>query len=428
MNESGSIHTRRVTSLAYTRSKEEPVILLEGPRSVGKSTLIRALAARFKTQVLDFDNSTIREDAARDPGFYTRQDGRFSNAPPVLIDEYQRVPAILDAIKARMNISSRPGQFIITGSIRHNALPGSVQALTGRMHRMKIYPFAQSEIEGSAPNLVSHILADAEGFIRKARTRGSRETRKSYIKRIVRGGFPLAVRRGPQGLNRWFDDYVQQTLERDIPGITKIRNKRGLYALLRNLAAQSAQVLSIEKLSRIAAIDLSTTRDYIQLLEDVFMLHKLEAWGRTLGSRIAAKPKIHFFDSGIAARLLGLTPEKLNAKEASSITEFGHLLETFVVAEILKELSWLDDAVLSGHWRTHDNKEVDLVLECLDGSVYGFEIKSSGGTDAGCFEGLIALRKFAGNYFKAGFVFYTGELSFKAGDRLYALPISKLWE
>jgi predicted AAA+ superfamily ATPase len=375
-----------------------------------------------QAQVIDFDDQTVRDDAARDPDFYTRSD------TIVFIDEYQRVPAILDSIKTRMNVSSRPGQFVLTGSTRHDALAGSVQALTGRVHRMQIFPFAQSELEGVSRDTVSGILKDAEAVIRKAKKKPSRETREGYIQRIMRGGFPLAVFRGGQARNRWFDDYVRQTVERDIPGIMKIRNKRGLSMLLRKLAAQTAQILTLENVSSAAAVDISTARDYIQLLKDVFMIYELPAWGRTLGSRVSAKPKTHILDSGIAARLLGLSAEKLNAKDPSALTEFGHLLETFTVSEILKELSWLDDTFLTGHWHTRDNKEVDFVLECLDGSVYGFEIKTAGRASGDVFDGLSALRKFLGASFKAGFVFYTGPRAFQFDDKLYALPISALWE
>ena len=237
---------------------------------------------------------------------------------------------------------------------------------------------------------------------------------------------PLIIRLSHR--NRWFDDYIRQTVERDIPGVTRIRNKRGLFALLRKLASQTAQILTIENAAEAAAIDVSTARDYIQLLQDVFMLYALPAWGRTLRSRIAAKPKIHILDSGIAARLLGLTQEKLAAKEPSALTEFGHLLETFVAAEILKDISWIDDTFLTGHWYTHDGKEVDLVLESLDGSVYGFEVKASGRAAGESFSGLTFLRKFTGSRFKAGVVFYTGERAFQFEDRLFAMPIAKLWE
>jgi predicted AAA+ superfamily ATPase len=196
---------------------------------------------------------------------------------------------------------------------------------------------------------------------------------------------------------------------------------------LRRLASQTAQILSVESAAKDAAVDVATARDYIQLLEDVFMIYKLPSWGRTLGSRIVAKPKIHILDSGIAARLLGLSLNKLNAKEPAALTEFGHLIETFTVTEILKELSWLDDSFLTGHWRTHSGEEVDFVVEKMDGSVYGFEIKSSGRAAGDVFDGLAALRKFAGSSFKGGFVFYTGTQSFQTDDRLFALPVCNLW-
>lgn len=418
---------RRISRLLKTRIGEEPVVLLEGPRASGKSTVMRTLAATLHTNVFDFDNLTMRDDAARDPESYTNKEDVASDSP-ILIDEYQRVPAILDAIKSKMNRSSRPGQFVITGSARHDALPGSVQALTGRVHRMTIYPFAQSEMDGTTPGTVSRILEDIEGFIEEESKKSAMETRDGYIERIVKGGFPLAVTRPPKSRNRWFDDYIRQTVERDVPDIAKIRNSRGLYALLRKLAFQTAQMTAFEKTAVAAGIDISTARDYIRLLQDVFMLHELPAWGKTLGSRVAAKSKIHILDSGIAARLLGLTAEKLGAKEPSSLAEFGHLLETFVVSEILKEVSWLDETVLTGHWHTYGDEEVDLVVELMDGSIYGFEIKTSRRAAGDTFDGLAALRKFTGSQFKAGIVFYTGARTYGFDDRLFAVPVSKLWE
>jgi predicted AAA+ superfamily ATPase len=419
------ILSRQAAETAWRRSKTEPVILLEGPRSTGKSTLIRALAAKFKTKVLDFDDPVVREDAARDPLFYTTP----TDKAPVLIDEYQRVPAILDGVKARLNLSSRPGQFILTGSTSHNALPGSVQALTGRIHRMRIHPFAQSELEGTKPDLVSRILLHADAVTNKEKNKPSAETRGTYINRITAGGFPLAVlRSSSHARSRWFDDYVRQTIDRDIPGIAKVRNNQGLAALLRKLAAQTAQIFVLENVSKTLALDSGTIRNYIQLLEDVFVIHQLPAWGRTLQSRVSAKPKLYISDSGLAARLMGLTAEKLMAREAAAITEYGHLLETFTVSEILKELSWQDDTFLTGHWHTHEGREVDFVIETMDGSLYGFEIKAAGRAGAESFAGLAALRKFAGSAFKGGFVLYAGPLAFRFDDSLYALPLSKLWE
>jgi predicted AAA+ superfamily ATPase len=157
------------------------------------------------------------------------------------------------------------------------------------------------------------------------------------------------------------------------------------------------------------------------------MIYEVPAWGRTLGTRIAAKPKMHSLDSGIASRLAGLTENKLLTKDPSAISEFGHIMESFVVSEILKELSWLDDTFLVGQWHTLDNVEVDIVLERMDGAVYGFEIKTAGRLNAADFSGLDKLKTFAGTSFKAGFVLYGGAQSFKQEDRIYAVPIGKLW-
>ncbi|MDR1788666.1 MAG: ATP-binding protein [Treponema sp.] len=418
---------RRINDVVYARSREEPVILLDGPRASGKSTALHLLAARYQTVVFDLDDQPIRDDAARDPGFYTRPRPS-TKSGMVLIDEYQRVPAILDAIKERMNVSCRPGQFILTGSTRHNALPGSVQSLTGRLHRMEIYPFSQSEMAGTQPDLIAKLIADPAGTVERIREKPHTETREGYAARITKGGFPLAVQREGTARNRWFDNYLRQIVERDIPGVARIRNKRGLSALLRYVAAQTAQILTVERAAAAAAIDFSTARDYLQLLEDVFMIYELPAWGRTLRSIVGAKPKIHILDSGIASRLLGVTTEKLNAKEPSTLTEFGHLLESFTVTEIFKDLSWIDDTFLTGHWHTHDGKEVDFIIETHDGSVYGFEIKTGSRTVPDVFSGLSALRAFAGTAFKAGFVFYTGAQAFKAEDRIFVLPLSALWE
>jgi predicted AAA+ superfamily ATPase len=198
--------------------------------------------------------------------------------------------------------------------------------------------------------------------------------------------------------------------------------------LVRKLASQTAQILALENAASASALNISTVRDYLQLLQDVFMIEELPAWGKTLSSRSSAKPKIHFTDSGLAARLLGLTAEKMSRRDPSSLTEFGHLLETFAVSELLKEISWLDDTCLTGHWRTHDGKEVDFIIELMDGSIYGFEIKSGERIPASDFGGLAALRKYAGASFKGGFVFHLGLRAYRFDDRLYALPLSLLWE
>lgn len=411
---------RRVLGVALDRMRDEPVVLLEGPRSVGKSTLLHAIARRTNGQVLDLDDVATQEAVATDPA--TMVDG----SGPICIDEYQRAPIVLDAIKAELNRNSLPGRFVLTGSARHQSLPTAAQALTGRLHRMAVLPFAQSEVEGVNADLLSRLFdggaADAIGG------RPSTTTREDYTERIVRGGFPLALSRtSATARHRWFDDYVRLTLERDVRDLSRVRQAHSLPSVLERLAGQTAQVLNISAVAQKTNREINTARDYIRLLEAVFLTQLLPAWGKTLTSRSSSSPKVHVLDSGVAARLLRLTPDKLAHRDATSLTELGHLLETFVVGELLKEASWMDGIAGVGHWRTYDGVEVDLVVERDDGAVVAFEIKAAGRVPGDDFRGLRKLRDAVGEAFVAGVVLYTGERGYTYEDRLHVLPIDRLW-
>jgi len=344
---------------------------------------------------------------------------------PVCVDEYQRAPIVLDAIKAELNRSSRPGQFILTGSARHQSLPTAAQALTGRLHRTAVLPFAQSEIDGVNASLLSRLF---DGGADTIGGRPSPTTRVDYIERIVRGGFPLALSRtSAAARHRWFDDYVRLTLERDVRDLSRVRQAHALPSVLERLAGQTAQVLNVSAVAQTTNLELNTTRDYTRLLEAVFLIRLLPAWGTTLTSRSSSSPKVHVLDSGVASRLLRLTPDKLDRHDPTALTELGHLMETFVVGELLKEVSWMDGIAGVGHWRTFDGDEVDLVVERDDGAVVAFEITAAGRVPGGDFRGLRRLRDAVGDAFLAGVALCTGERGYTFEDRLHVLPIDRLW-
>lgn len=411
---------RRVLGVALERMRDEPVVLLEGPRSVGKSTLLRVIAGRTGGHVIDLDDVATMEAVATDPATMVEGPGT------TCIDEYQRAPIVLDAIKAELNQSTRPGQFVLTGSARHQALPTAAQALTGRLHRMEVLPFAQSEIDGADAGLLSQIfdggVVNAVGRLR------STTTRHDYTERIVRGGFPLVLARSSAAArHRWIDDYVRLTLERDVLDLSRLRQAHALPAVLERLAGQTAQVLNVSAVAQKVELDFNTVRDYVRLLEAVFLVRLLPAWGKTLTSRSASAPKVHVLDSGVAARLLRLTSDKLGRRDPTSLTELGHLMETFVVGELLKEASWMGGIAGVGHWRTYDDDEVDLVVERDDGAVVAFEVKAAGRVPGSDFRGLRKLREAVGDAFLAGVVLYTGERGYTFDDRLHVLPIDRLW-
>ncbi|MGH3975218.1 MAG: ATP-binding protein [Pseudonocardiaceae bacterium] len=419
MAEAHELIERRIYDVALERHRESPVVLLEGPRTVGKSTLLHALAGRLDAPVLDLDDIDTREAARNDPATLLDRPG------PLLIDEYQHAPVLLDVIKTRLNASGHAGQFILTGSARHEALPRAAQALTGRLQRLQILPLAQVEIDGTRPDLIARLLRSPAEVVPSA---PSQTTREDYVQRVVRGGFPIALVAGSDRSRwRWIDEYVRLTLERDVQELSRVRQAHTLPVILERAAGQTAQVLNVSALAHGVGVDEKTARDYLRLLESVFLLQLLPAWDRTLTKRTNARPKVHMTDTGVSTRLLRLTPDKLARRDPTALSEFGHPLETFAVGEILKEAAWTEEIAGYGHWRTRDDIEVDLVLEADDGSVVAFEIKTAGRVSGNDFRGLRKLRDVLGDAFVAGVALYTGVRSYTYEDRLHVMPIDRLW-
>ena len=409
---------RRASDLVAARLRDEPVVALQGPRTVGKSTLLADVAGNHGVEVIDLDDPAIREAVSADPATFV------SGVAPVCIDEFQKAPVVLDAMKAELNRRLAPGRYVITGSTRFDALPRAAQALTGRIHIIDLLPFSQGEIDGGHENFLEVAALDPNSLVTSRR---SKTARADYIERICRGGLPLAVGRSGPARARWFDDYVRVAMARDVTELSKIRQGALLPTLLRRLAGQTGQVLNMAAAGRAAGLEPRTAEAYTKLLEDLFLVRRVEAWGRTLRARAAAYPKIHVLDSGLAARLMGVTPQRLSRLDPAALAEFGHLLETFVVGELHKQASWSGEVSAIGHWRTHDGQEVDLVIEHPNGTVTAFEVKAGTRVTGRDARGLRTLRNALGDAFNAGFVLHTGQSAFHLEDRIIAAPIDTLW-
>lgn len=411
---------RRVSGLLASLVAEEPVIALHGPRSVGKSTVLRMFADAHGVEVIDLDDIEVRDAVAGNLGLVT------GGPTPLCIDEYQRLPEILDGIKARLNREgSGPGTAVITGSTRQDALPETAQALTGRLHTVTIWPLSQGELEGVRENLLERLRVVPDRVVLNIPS--STTSREDYVSRVCAGGLPLAVRRSEASRARWFDDFVRQSIERDALELSQIRQRQAMVDLLTHLAAQTGQLLNISKAAEAVGVDRKTAEAHLRLLEDLFLLVRLPAWGKTLRSRVSVRPKVLVVDSGLAARLLRLTPAKLATLDPAALTDFGHLLETFIVGELRKQASWLNEPVTLGHWRTSDGAEVDLVVEFDDGAVVAFEVKANERATAPAFKGLEQLRDALGPRFRAGVVLTTGRRSYTYADRLHVMPIDRIW-
>jgi predicted AAA+ superfamily ATPase len=411
---------RRLVEVAEARFAEEPVLVLNGPRTVGKSTLLGQLAGRLGRPVIDCDDPATRSAVRADPGRFVE------SAEPVLIDEYQHVPELLDTIKAQLNRDLRPGRYVLAGSTRYAAIPAAAQALTGRVDIIPVLPLTQGEIDGVRETFVAKLLDGDE--IEGPPPGTAAATREEYARRAASGGMPVALRRPPgRSRSRWFANYVDLVVDKDVMDISRVRQRAMLPRLLGQLAARSGQVLNITPVAGAIGLERSTAENYVKLLEAVFLVHRLPAWGTTLGSRVVKHPKMHILDSGVMAWLLSLTPEKITQADPSTLTEYGHLLETFAVGEILKQVSWSDAPVTVGYFRTERGDEADLVLERDDGQVIAFEIKAGtrvGGEDL---RGLRLLKERLGPRLQEAVILYTGQYAYRYEDWAWVLPLSQLW-
>ena len=411
---------RRTLATALQYMLDDPVVLIEGPRSVGKSTLLKQIASERNGRIVDLDDPAVLEAARDDPKTLIADDSL------VCIDEYQKAPLVLQSLKAALNQLTQPGRFVITGSASFDSLPLGTQALTGRVSRLRINPLSQGEIAEIHENWLERFLSESADTV--AASGRSMARRTDYVERICVGGFPLALAASSaKARDRWIDSYLAHTLQQDVRELSRIRQETELAAFTNRLAGQTAQVLNVEAAARSVGLNKVTASEYLSLLEHVFLMYRLPAWGKTLSSRTGKLPKVHLTDAAIAARMLRLSSEKLAVLDPTTMTEFGHLLETFVVGEILKQASWLDGVQGLGHWRTHNGDEVDLVVERDDGKVAAFEVKSSTRVTDKDVKSLAKLQEKLGTGFLGGVVFYLGEYSYSVAPGLFAVPVDRLW-
>lgn len=411
---------RRLEQVVLDAMQVEPVVVLHGPRTVGKSTLLAQVATACGRGVIDLDNTETRALVAAGTGFAVRGDG------PVFIDEYQQVPEVLDSIKAELNRDFRAGRFVLTGSTSYTTLPRAAQSLTGRARVITIPPLSQHELAGpmAGATFLDQLLEDPAAAVLN---RPGQTERLEYAARALAGGFPIPLRRAAPSRGLWFANYLNQVIERDVLDIRRIQQRDALPRLLKRLAAQTGQLINIARAAEAELLEHSTASDYMQLLEAVFLIRRLPAWGTTLGSRVNKLPKVHLMDTGVGGWLLGLSTERIARRDPSALTELGHLLETFTINEILAQVEWRQDVVEAGHYRTHDDHEVDLILQLSGGYIVAIEVKAGERVSKADIAQLTRLRNRVGDRFLGGVVLHTGLMFGTLSDRVHAAPIDRLW-
>ena len=288
-----------------------------------------------------------------------------------------------------------------------------------------MWPLSQGELAGHRETALDALVEDPAALVTGA---PSGTTRADYERIILAGGFPLALKREPgRSRDRWFRDFVSLVVERDVLEIRKVRQRQVLPQVLQRLAGQTGQVANIANIADAVGLDASTVKDYLGLLEAVFLIHRLEPFTRSASHRAIRSPKVHAVDTGLAAYLTGMTQQKLSGRIPAILTQFGHLAETFAVNELLKQAGWAQQDVDFSHFRTRDQQEVDLVIETTAGKLTAIEVKASGTVADHDFAGLRLLRDKLGSAFTGGAVVNLGQRSYTYEDRLHVLPMDRLW-
>jgi predicted AAA+ superfamily ATPase len=393
-------------ALADTR-----VVLLTGPRQAGKTTLAQKVAGDDMA-FLTLDNATVLDAARQDPVGFIRGLDR------AVIDEVQRAPELLLALKESVDADRRPGRFLLTGSANLMTLPRVADSLAGRMAVVRLLPLAQCELRGGPSTFLE---AAFRGEIPPA---SQVAVGDELVQAVLAGGYPEALARASWARRQdWYLDYVDAIVQRDVREVAQIEHAYLMPRLLRVLAQHVGQLINHSAIGASLGMNHVTTQKYVGIFDQLFLIRTLPPWSTNELKRLTKTPKLHFLDSGLLAALRDLSLERLR----SNRKPFGALLETFVLAELLKLASWAGQRFEFSHFRTKERNEVDIVIEDRRGRVVGIEVKAAATVTGSDFGGLRKMAEACGDRLVLGLVLYDHDKVVPFGDRFFAAPISTLW-
>lgn len=406
---------RHIRPLLVGALAEARVVCLLGARQSGKTTLVRAIANdEYRARYVSLDDPAALELARTDPT------GFVAGAERLVIDEVQRAPDLLLAIKRAVDPSAARGQFLMTGSANILTLPQIADSLPGRVDYQTLWPFSQGELNDVHSSFLENAFAGRAPEIADAPV-----GRAGYAERVVRGGFPEVVDADEPRRRRFFSAYAGSILGREIEELSSLRDSEAAGRVLRLVAARSAALSNFSAIGRELGIDHKTVANHLRALEQLFMLVRLPAWHANLGHRVVRSAKLHIADTGMLCSLIGVSASRLD-KDG---TIAGGVFETFAVNEVVRltSVSELGPLLNLHHYRDQRGNEVDLVIEHAGGDVVGVEIKASATPRLRDVSGLSLLRDRLGDRFRCGILLHLGAETIPLGDRISAVPLVGLW-
>ena len=379
-----------------------PVVLLNGARQVGKSTLA---LENFKNY-LTFDDGELRLFAKENPkGFLKNLD------LPICLDEIQKVPALLEYIKMHIDANRKNGNFLLTGSSNVLDHKESKDTLAGRLCELRLHPLSSKE-KNDKPN---------ENIIDKLLKRDFKLVKKDFydevIQHILNGGYPEILELNGLSKELWFKSYIATYIERDARDLADIRDIDSFIKFVNILASRSGTILNKSSLSNDIGIKDITTEKYLSIISRIYQATLLKPYFVNIGKQFVKSPKIFFNDTGVLCSLL-----RIRSKEQLLSSPYsGQIFETFVFCELQKHLSYLQKSSQMFHYRTNDKKEIDFIIE-IDNEILAIEVKQSSSVNKDDFKHIADLQT---RYDKKclGLVFYNGEMVMEFSDDLVAIPI-----
>lgn len=406
-----SLYARQIAPRIAEAMQDTPVVLLAGPRQAGKTTLVRQMSGDG-IRYLTLDDELTLMSAREDPV------GMIRSLDRAVIDEIQRAPSLLLAIKKSVDEDRRPGRFLLTGSANLMALPTVADSLAGRMETLLLLPLSQSEIEGQSANWLDSV------FSGRIPQQGSQALGGDLVDRVLRGGYPEAISRSmPKRRIAWARQYIDALIQRDVRDVSGIEKLDQLPRFLRALAQTAGQMCNYTQLGGQVGLDSKTAAKYVGVFEQMYLLRRVDVWARNRLNRVVKSAKLQFIDSGLLAALLELTAQEVQQDR----TRFGNVLESFVYGELLKATTTAEGDYSLMYYRDADKVEVDVVIENAAGQLVGVEVKASATVKESDLRGLRKLASLAGDQFKLGILLYDGDETLPLGDNIWAAPLATLW-
>ena len=411
---------RHVADRLQVALQDTPAVLINGPRQCGKTTLVQQLAQGMSYITLDDPGMLIA--AQQDPVGLLRQMDR------AVIDEVQRAPQLLLALKMSIDQDRRPGRFLLTGSANILALPQIADSLAGRMEVHTLLPLSQAELQGRPSDFLQRAQGQSwpvshPSWVYPAVMDAKNELHAGAIGNALAGGYPeMRLRPSVTRRQAWAKAYIQTVVERDVQDIAQVEHLSQIPYLLDIAAAHCGQLFNASQIGGQLMLDTRTLDKYLGVLEKLFLVQRLPAWGRNELNRLIKTPKLHFLDAGLQATLTRLTPDMLITHRE----RWGATLETWVYAELRKALALSDEAWYLSHYRDKDQVEVDFVLENPQRQLIGIEVKAAATVQVQDFKGLRKLQTQTGADFLTGIVLYDGAHALPFGPGMWAVPLAAL--